>query len=256
MIQTLFSTVVRLRRRCHRFLGGGFDYRTAYRKAELDRSYWKIIGADSEAEFEILGRVKRQLLVDLGLTPEGRVLDVGCGTGALTATLADYLSPQGLYHGTDLAAEAVAFCRRKFSRPNFYFHQNELTRLPIAGIHFDFVYFGSVFTHVYPKEIRALLEEAMRLLAPEGLIVADLFVDPDVDRYRGDRGMVVNNEAHLLEMFAATGLRHELSGSWPCAPELHQAYRGWPCGPRTRRSTYQFSHRQAHSRASAQMTAA
>jgi ubiquinone/menaquinone biosynthesis C-methylase UbiE len=242
MSPTFLSTVGRIRRRCRRWLGGDFDYQAAYRKAPLDQSYWRIIGAETREEFEVLGRVKRQLLIGLGLTPEGRVLDVGCGTGALTATLEEFLGPEGLYYGTDIAEEAVAFCRRRFTRPNFVFARNELTRLPIEGIHFDFIYFGSVFTHVYPEEIRALLVEVKRLLDPQGRIIADLFVEPDVHRFRGDRGMVVIDEAHLLEVFAATGLQHALFGSWPCAPEVHQAYRNWPCGPATLRSTYTFFH--------------
>jgi SAM-dependent methyltransferase len=242
MSQTFLSTVGRIRRRCRRWLGGDFDYQAAYRKAPLDEAYWKIIGAETREEFEALGRVKRQLLVGLGLTPEGRVLDVGCGTGTLTATLEKFLGPEGLYYGTDVADEAVAFCRRRFTRPNFVFARNELTRLPIEGIQFDFIYFGSVFTHVYPEEIRDLLVEVKRLLAPMGLVVADLFVDPDVARFRGDRGMVVIGEPHLHELFAATGLRHELFGTWPCTPDEYSVYRNWPCGPATQRSTYKFFH--------------
>jgi ubiquinone/menaquinone biosynthesis C-methylase UbiE len=243
--QTLRSSIGQLLRRCHRWLGGDFDYRAAYSKADLERSYWKIIGADTKEEFEALGRAKLKLLGDLGLTPEGRVLDVGCGTGALTETLMDYLGPRGVYYGTDVAQEAITFCEQKYRRPNFHFRRNELTRLPIEGLQFDFIYFGSVFTHVYPAEMRTLLVEVSRLLDPHGQIVADLFIDPGVHRFRGDRGMVVSHEGYLREMFAATGLWHEVIGSWPCLPELHHAYRRWPCGPQTRRLTYRFGHGSA-----------
>jgi ubiquinone/menaquinone biosynthesis C-methylase UbiE len=244
-IQTLLSSMGRLRRRCHRWLGGDFDYQTAYRKADLDQSYWTIIGASSKDEFEALGSAKLKLLVDLGLTSESCVLDVGCGTGALTRTLLDYLGPRGIYYGTDVAEEAITFCQRRYRRPNFIFLRNEPTRLPIEGVEFDFVYFGSVFTHVYPKETRALLVEASRLLHRQGQVVGDLFVDPGVGRFRGHRGMVVSNERYLLAILATTGLECEVLGSWPCLPELHHAYRQWPCGPNTRRVTYRFGHRRA-----------
>jgi SAM-dependent methyltransferase len=125
-IQTLWSAISQIRCRYHRWLGGDFDYRSAYRKADLGRNYWRIIGADSQEEFEALGRAKLKLLVGLGLTSRSRVLDVGCGTGALTEVLLDYLGPQGLYYGTDLALEAVAFCEQKYRRPNFCFRTNEL----------------------------------------------------------------------------------------------------------------------------------
>jgi SAM-dependent methyltransferase len=148
-----------------------------------------------------------------------------------------------------VAQEAITFCEQKYRRPNFFFRRNELTRLPIDGLAFDFIYFGSVFTHVYPDEIRALLVEVSRLLDPGGQIVADLFVDPGVGCFRGHRGMVVSNEGFLLERFTATGLRHDVLGSHPCLPELHHAYRRWPCGPQTRRLTYRFRHGSASSRA-------
>ena len=45
----------------------------------------------------------------------------------------ELLSPQGLYHGTDLAEEAVAFCRRRYRRPNFSFSQNSMTCVPLQG---------------------------------------------------------------------------------------------------------------------------
>jgi SAM-dependent methyltransferase len=241
-MSTLLSTAVtQLRRRCHRWLGGDFDYRVAYRKADLDRSPWTVIGASTKEEFDTLGRVKKQLLIGQGLTPDSRVLDVGCGTGALTIPLLDYLSPRGLYHGTDIAPEAIAFCREHFRRPNFVFECNDLTRLPIEGIQFDFIYFGSVFTHIYPDEIRDLLVEVARLLDPRGLIIGDLFVDPGIDRFRGDRGMVVINEDYLHERLAATGLAYELLGGGRCAPEDHDSYRKWPCTPQTRRLTYKLA---------------
>lgn len=205
-------------RRCRRWCGGGFDYRIAYRKADLDRDHWSIVGPTSQEEFEALGRGKRQMLIGAGLTPQGRVLDVGCGTGQLTEALFDYLSPEGLYHGTDIAPQAVAFCQKKFRRPNFFFHQNEMTRLPLADVQFDIVYFGSVFTHMYPQEIGALLTDARRLLGVSGLIIADAFVASEVDPFGGDRGMVVINEAHLLETFARTGLRYEVLHTWPWSP--------------------------------------
>src|SRR5260221_14539559 len=104
------------------------------------------------------------MLVNLGLTSASSVLDVGCGTGSLTQALFDYLGPQGLYYGTDIGAEAVAFCEKNYRRPNFHFLRNETTRIPIDGKQFDIIVLFSVFTHLYPQEIRAMLEDLRRLL--------------------------------------------------------------------------------------------
>ena len=147
-----------LRARLRRWIAGPYDYRRAYRLVDLERDYWSIVGPSTEEEFFRLGLGKLQMLRDLGLGPDAHLLDVGCGTGQLATALEPFLSPAGAYVGTDIAPEAIAFCRRKFQRPNFQFVESEMTGVPLSGRRFDFVYFGSVFTHMYTPEIRAMLE--------------------------------------------------------------------------------------------------
>jgi SAM-dependent methyltransferase len=214
------------------------DYENAWKDADLNEDYWTLTGPASKDEFESLGRTKRQMLVDLGLTPASRVLDVGCGTGSLTQALFDYLGPQGLYYGTDIGAEAVAFCQKKYRRPNFHFLRNDATRIPIDGKQFDIIVLFSVFTHLYPQEIRAMLEDLRRLLDVNGLIIADVFVALDVDKFDGGHGpdaLVAINETHLLETFAPTGLHFTVldDSAW---------------GTRTRRVLYKIGHAAADSR--------
>jgi len=211
-----------LLRRLRRWFGG-FDYRKAYSRVDLERDHWSIVGPASREEFEALGRGKRQLLLDLGLTPQSRLLDVGCGTGQLTAALLDFLQPPGWYCGTDIAPEAVAFCRRKYRRENFIFAQGEMTRLGIKQTGFDFIYFGSVLTHLYPAEMAALLADARPRLAPSGMIVADAFVAGDIEDYRGDRGMVVVSEPALLATFAELGLHCRTLRRWDWEPGVKRA---------------------------------
>jgi len=206
-----------------------FDYHTLYANADLERDYWTVVGPGTREEFETLGRAKLQQLINLGLRADSRVLDVGCGTGQLTEALLSYLSPAALYHGTDLAKEAIDFCRKHFRRPNFFFHQNEMTRLPLTGLLFDFIYLGSVFTHMYPDEIRALLAELKRLLAPGGLIIADAFLSPSVEHHVGSRSMVEINDRLLKDLFASAGLNCAILSSMQ-----------W--NSRTSRSIFQLTH--------------
>jgi ubiquinone/menaquinone biosynthesis C-methylase UbiE len=209
-----------------------FDYHTLYAKADLEKDYWTVVGPGTKEEFESLGRAKLQQLVRLGLHADSRVLDVGCGTGQLTEALVAFLSPAGLYHGTDLAKEAIDFCRKRFRRPNFFFHQNEMTQLPLAGLLFDFIYLGSVFTHMYPDEIHSLLGELKRLLAPGGRIVADAFLSPSVEHHVGSRSMVEINDCLLSDLFASVGLNCAVLSSMQ-----------W--NPRTSRSIFQLTHPEA-----------
>ncbi len=220
MLKTLRAGMGSLLRRLSR--RDATYYPSAYRKADLERDYWSIVGPASAEEFRALGQGKRELLVERGLRPTSRLLDVGCGTGQLTAALADYLAPEGAYVGTDIAAEAVEFCRRRFTRPNFRFVQSAMTRVPIDGEVFDWIYLGSVFTHMYPAEITALLADFVRLLDPRGAVVADAFFAPGLGTWRGDRGMVVVDEELLGRSFHAAGYVRETIRAWPVEPRVER----------------------------------
>ena len=186
------------------------DYRRWYSTWDLQRDYWTIVGPTTKEEYNRLSLVKLKLLIDLGLTPESKILDVGCGTGLLAASLHDFLSKPGLYTGTDISPEAIAFCRSRFSRPNFAFHVSEMTKLPALGERFDFIVFYSVFTHTYPQETALLLRQASQLLADGGIIFADVFTAPLIDEYSGDRGAVEINPDHLMRMLEGSGLQEDL----------------------------------------------
>lgn len=185
-----------------------FDYRRAYAKADLERDYWSVVGPANREEFAQLGGVKLKHLIDLGLTPDSHVLDVGCGTGLLTAVLEDFLSDSARYVGTDLAVPAIEFCRSRFQRPNFRFVVNEMTSLPLRDEQFDAIVFYSVFTHTYLNETALLLNEARRLLATDGFIFADAFTTSTKES--GHRGAVIVNERDLNEVIAASGLTAEI----------------------------------------------
>ena len=191
------------------------DYYKAYAVADLDRDYWTVVGPSTEAEFYRLAEAKLQHLKDVGVTPDARVLDVGCGTGQLAVALEKYLSDRGLYYGTDIGPEAVDYCRTRFTRPNFRFARNEMTAIPIDEAGFDFVTFFSVFTHTFPDETVLLLAEADRLLAPGGVILADVFTSRLVERCAGNRGAMVLNRDHFLTLARLAGLDAAVYASWP-----------------------------------------
>ncbi|MBX9622228.1 MAG: class I SAM-dependent methyltransferase [Gemmataceae bacterium] len=190
-------------------LDGGFNYHDIYGRADLNRDFWTASGPPSRAEFERLAPVKLQLLTDRGLTPDGRILDVGCGTGLLATAAERFLSDRGAYFGTDLAPEAVAFCKGRYRRPNFRFAVNGMTTVPVRGERFDAITFFSVFTHTYPDETALLLAEAARLLAPGGFVFADAFTSPLVQRHAGSRYAVEVNREALLRLAGLSGLTAE-----------------------------------------------
>jgi ubiquinone/menaquinone biosynthesis C-methylase UbiE len=211
-------------------LDGEFNYHDIYANADLSRDFWSVSGPPSAAEFERLIPIKLKLLTDLGLTPHSRLLDVGCGTGLLTTAAERFLSERGLYWGTDLAPEAIEYCRGKFTGPNFHFAVNGMTSIPINGQQFDAIAYYSVFTHTYPDETTLLLAESKRLLAPNGFIFADLFTSPLVMRASGSRYAVEVNRDHILRLAEAVGLKAELV--------MDKEWAG-----QARRQFYRFTHR-------------
>lgn len=206
------------------------DYHTVYATADLSRDYWTVVGPGTKEEFDRLAQVKLSQLREIGMTPDSRVLDVGCGTGQLAVSLEGFLSDQGCYFGTDIGREAVAFCKQRFRRPNFRFAQNDMTSIPVTGELFDFITFFSVFTHTYPDETVLLLAEAKRLLSPDGIVFGDVFTSPMVERCTGNRGAVELNREHFLRLVALAGLKAEVQASW-----------GWQ--KYGRREVFKFSHR-------------
>ncbi len=196
------------------------DYHSAFATANLALDYWTVVGPKTKAEYDRLADEKMVHLRAAGLTPDSRVLDVGCGTGQLAGPLEPYLSDQGCYTGTDIGIEAIPFCRDRFRRPNFRFLQNEMTRLPLENEAYDLVTFFSVFTHTYPDETALLLAEAKRLLAPGGSILGDLFASTATDRCAGNRGKMEVNGDHLLRLVALVGLTAEVVHDWPQSPHL------------------------------------
>lgn len=166
------------------------EYKDVWEKANLDRDYWSIVGPGSRDEFDSLSRMKRNTLVQHGLTPKSRILDVGCGTGCLTQALLEYLDDEGFYFGTDIAPQAIDFCRRRYVRENFRFAVNGSTEVSIDEGDFDFIHLSSVFTHMFPEEIAAMSMDLRPRLRPDGVLIADAFTFQDGPEWSGSRAKV------------------------------------------------------------------
>jgi SAM-dependent methyltransferase len=135
--------------------------------------------------------VVRTEVLTHGLTPFDRVLDIGSGIGNLALALAGDL--QGTHDGVEIHPEAVAWCRSAISTkyPRIGFHHADIFsgaynpsgrlaassyRFPFADASFDFVYLGSVFTHMLPDDVAHYLSEIGRVLAPGGTCAASFFL--------------------------------------------------------------------------------
>jgi SAM-dependent methyltransferase len=175
----------------------------------------------AEAYDAFMGRWSRLLsgpFADLaGVRAGQQALDVGCGTGALTAELVARL---GTDHVTaaDPSAPFVAAMRERF--PGLDVREAPADRLPYADDGFD-VTLAQLVVHFMPDPVAGLREMA-RVTRPGGVVGACVWdhagqrgplrdfwaaarmVVPEVD---DESGLPGTREGHLGELFEAAGLR-------------------------------------------------
>jgi SAM-dependent methyltransferase len=197
MNNDVLQVIGRSKRSWNRFFGGivdALEVKLGLRDPLVAPKRLRFIG---DGDYVQIGREFLGYFVDLcGLKPDERVLDIGCGIGRMAAPLAGYLSKQGSYHGVDIVAEGIEWCRKNITprHPNFTFDRSDVYnkyynpegrfqpeeyRFPFADGSFDFVFLTSVFTHMLDAGMRNYLNEIGRILAPGGRCLITYFVMND-----------------------------------------------------------------------------
>jgi len=136
-----------------------------------------------------LGYVRRLrvLTVDNALLQPGEnILDVGCGTGAVTIPAKIRVGKNGGAAGIDPAPEMIAVARRKASRAGLEidFRLGVIESLPFPDETFDAVT-SSLMMHHLPEHVQVSgLAEIRRVLKSGGrLLIADM-MRPDTSSFR------------------------------------------------------------------------
>lgn len=141
--------------------------------------------------------------------PDGprRLLDAGCGTGGLLATIGIRF-PQARRFGFDHANEALRFAVGRAGAP---LARASIERVPFHDASFDAVLSADVLYHRGVGDDAAALRELARVTRPGGVVLLNLPAHPDL---RGAHDAVIHTgrryaRGDVLRIAAAAGLEVE-----------------------------------------------
>ena len=171
-----------------------------------------------------------------GVSEGGRVLDVGCGPGALTGELVDRLGASSV-SAVDPSPSFVTSVRERY--PGVDVQRTSAERLPFPDDSFEAA-LAQLVVHFMADPVAGLAEMA-RVTRREGIVAAcvwdhagghgplSLFwavvrdLDPSVD---DESGLAGARSGHLTELFTRAGLREIEEVPLSVAAE-HQSFEEW-----------------------------
>lgn len=135
-----------------------------YQGPASDPGYYLRTGrANVEAMLSILQ------VAGIVLSGSSRILELGCSSGRLLRHFADLASQGAEVRGVDISAANIAWAQRYLSPPFLFTTTTTFPHLPFEDRSFDFIFAGSVFTHI--RELGdTWLMELRRLLTPGGAL--------------------------------------------------------------------------------------
>jgi len=132
---------------------------------------------DSMDRLEDIRNSRADTLEHMALLPGSKVLDVGCGVGGVTFSIAELSGPSGLVAGVDMKPAFIDVAiRRASARPGMEFRVGNASSIPYANDFFDAAYSERVF--LYLPSRRDAIQEMQRVVKPGGRV---WLLDADVD---------------------------------------------------------------------------
>jgi hypothetical protein len=151
--------------------------------------------------FEVGGRRQLISLLNEGLVPESKVLDLGCGCLRNAYWLVRFLDP-GCYHGLEPARQRVEYGLRylftteevNLKQPRFDFNPHFDTS--VFGTQFNFFLAGSIWSHASKHQIEVMLDSFLADSTSTAVFLTSYLpaVSSD-DDYQGDSWVGTSHES-------------------------------------------------------------
>ncbi|GAU71269.1 methyltransferase [Streptomyces sp. NBRC 110611] len=197
-------------------------YYRAVMKADTAKSPTAAVGSASHERWLALGQMQFDYRLRHGLTPDDRMLEIGCGNLRAGWRFIDYLDA-GHYHGIDISPEILLAAQDTLVErtlqdklPHLALVRDlRLTALPAE--HFTVVHAHSVFSHSPIEVIDECMSHLPRVLAPNG------FFDFTFNRTEGTQHHVLREDFYyrtetLIELAKTHGLTARLMEDWEQLP--------------------------------------
>ncbi|MDA9554768.1 class I SAM-dependent methyltransferase [Pelobium sp.] len=98
-----------------------------------------------------------------------RILDLGCGTGNLTAAILHHF-PNSEIHVLDISADILKECKERFKhQTNIIYHQQDFSQLNFEDNYFDLVISSIAIHHIQDPEKAKLYQKILQILSPGGI---------------------------------------------------------------------------------------
>lgn len=183
------------------------------REHPLDEAMAKAV----RGPYQLFGDIETVILLEQGLRPSMRLVDLGCGSGRLASSLHREMDVS--YVGIDVVEALLEYARMKAPRFEFKLHR-ELS-LPEPDASADMVSAFSVFTHLLHAESFIYMQEAFRVLRGGGKLVFSFleFAEPaHWDIFLATRDATLATNLPHLNMFLERSVIDVWAGRLGFAP--------------------------------------
>jgi len=149
------------------------------------------------------------IVVQLNLTSESRILEVGCATGFIALGLAPRVSH---YTGVDLAKPALAVAQ-SLRLPNAKFHESDGAKLPFPDNSFDAAVCHDVFINLPSWDVgESIIKEMIRVVRSGSPIL--IGSTPDEEKREEFEKRVTEVQAELSAKYGEAPVHKERGNRW------------------------------------------